>query len=165
VRHALRRNVLLALAALAVLAGIALPLDRDVPVPVQVITATPIGGAEGGAAGGASVTANGYVAARTRASDSAELPGRIADLRMSEGSTIRKGEIIATRENDDWRADLAEARAESEVAAREASRRMVTSTTNRASFSEIAFSFRVTPGLLLSGQVFAQVMGVVGALR
>jgi hypothetical protein len=84
---------------------------------------------------------------------------------MSEGSTIRKGEIIATRENDDWRADLAEARAESEVAAREASRRMVTSTTNRASFSEIAFSFRVTPGLLLSGQVFAQVMGVVGALR
>ena len=31
---------------------------------------------------------------------------------------------------------------------------MVTSTTNWASFSEIAFSFRITPGLLLSGILF-----------
>ena len=39
---------------------------------------------------------------------------------------------------------------------------VVTSTTNWASFSEIAFAFRVTPGLLLAGLVFAVVMGVVG---
>ncbi len=39
---------------------------------------------------------------------------------------------------------------------------IVTSTTNWASFSEVAFSFRVTPGLLLAGLVFAVVMGVVG---
>jgi putative ABC transport system permease protein len=39
---------------------------------------------------------------------------------------------------------------------------MVTSTTNWASFSEIAFAFRITPGLLLSGLVFALVMGLVG---
>jgi len=39
---------------------------------------------------------------------------------------------------------------------------IVTSTTNWASFSEIAFSFRVTPGLLLAGLVFAVVMGVLG---
>jgi len=39
---------------------------------------------------------------------------------------------------------------------------IVTSTTNWASFSEIAFSFRVTPGLLLTGMVFAVVMGLVG---
>jgi ABC-type lipoprotein release transport system permease subunit len=39
---------------------------------------------------------------------------------------------------------------------------VVTSTTNWASFSEIAFAFRVTPALLLSGIVFAVVMGVVG---
>jgi ABC-type lipoprotein release transport system permease subunit len=39
---------------------------------------------------------------------------------------------------------------------------MVTSTTNWSSFSEIAFSFRVTPGLLLSGFLFAVMMGVVG---
>lgn len=39
---------------------------------------------------------------------------------------------------------------------------VVTSTTNWASFSEIAFSFRVTPALLLSGMLFAVVMGVLG---
>ncbi|HVD04468.1 MAG TPA: FtsX-like permease family protein [Gemmatimonadaceae bacterium] len=39
---------------------------------------------------------------------------------------------------------------------------VVTSTTNWASFSEIAFAFRVTPKLLLSGILFAVVMGVVG---
>jgi ABC-type lipoprotein release transport system permease subunit len=39
---------------------------------------------------------------------------------------------------------------------------LVASTTNWSSFSEIAFSFRVTPGLLLAGFIFAVVMGVVG---
>ncbi|HEY5940291.1 MAG TPA: FtsX-like permease family protein [Gemmatimonadales bacterium] len=39
---------------------------------------------------------------------------------------------------------------------------IVTSTTNWASFSEIAFSFRVTPGLLLAGICFAVVMGLLG---
>jgi putative ABC transport system permease protein len=39
---------------------------------------------------------------------------------------------------------------------------LVTSTTNWASFSEIAFSFRVSPALLLAGLGFAVVMGVIG---
>jgi ABC-type lipoprotein release transport system permease subunit len=39
---------------------------------------------------------------------------------------------------------------------------VVTSTTNWVSFSEVAFSFRVTPGLLAAGLIFAVVMGVVG---
>ncbi|MFL5518835.1 MAG: ABC transporter permease, partial [Gemmatimonadales bacterium] len=39
---------------------------------------------------------------------------------------------------------------------------IVTSTTNWASFSEIAFSFRVTPALLLAGLIFALVMGTLG---
>jgi ABC-type lipoprotein release transport system permease subunit len=39
---------------------------------------------------------------------------------------------------------------------------MVTSTTNWASFSETAFAFRITPGLLLDGMVFAVVMGLLG---
>lgn len=41
---------------------------------------------------------------------------------------------------------------------------LVTSTTNWASFSEIAFAFRVTPTLLLSGMLFAVTMGIVGGL-
>jgi putative ABC transport system permease protein len=39
---------------------------------------------------------------------------------------------------------------------------VVTSTTNWASFSEIAFAFRVTPTLLLAGIIFAVAMGIVG---
>jgi ABC-type lipoprotein release transport system permease subunit len=39
---------------------------------------------------------------------------------------------------------------------------IVTSTTNWASFSEIAFSFMVTPGLMLAGLMFAVIMGVLG---
>jgi ABC-type lipoprotein release transport system permease subunit len=39
---------------------------------------------------------------------------------------------------------------------------VVTSTTNWASFSEIAFSFRITPPLLVAGMVFAIVMGMLG---
>ncbi len=39
---------------------------------------------------------------------------------------------------------------------------LVTSTTNWDSFSEIAFAFRVTPGLLFAGMVFSVVMGVIG---
>lgn len=41
---------------------------------------------------------------------------------------------------------------------------LVTSTTNWASFSEVAFAFRVTPQLLLNGMIFAVVMGIVGGL-
>jgi len=39
---------------------------------------------------------------------------------------------------------------------------VTTGTTNFATFSEVAFNFRVTPGLLLNGMVFAVVMGVIG---
>jgi ABC-type lipoprotein release transport system permease subunit len=39
---------------------------------------------------------------------------------------------------------------------------LMTSTTNWASMSEVAFAFRVTPDLLLRGVVFAAVMGLIG---
>ncbi|MCL4865807.1 MAG: ABC transporter permease, partial [Gemmatimonadales bacterium] len=41
---------------------------------------------------------------------------------------------------------------------------LVTSTTNWASFSEVAFAFRITPALLVNGMIFAVVMGVIGGL-
>jgi ABC-type antimicrobial peptide transport system permease subunit len=39
-----------------------------------------------------------------------------------------------------------------------------TGTTNWASFSEVAFQFRVTPPILAAGLVFALAMGAVGGL-
>ena len=136
-RRAVRRNLLLGLVALVLVIVGFLVWRRENAATVQVVVATPI--AAGGSAGNpgtASVTANGYVVARTRASVSAKLAGRIADLRVSEGSTLRRGEIIATLENADYqaqlaqadaalataRADLVEARATQGVAAQEAKR-------------------------------------------
>ena len=39
---------------------------------------------------------------------------------------------------------------------------VTTGTTNFATFSEVAFNFRVTPGLLLNGFIFAVFMGLIG---
>jgi putative ABC transport system permease protein len=41
---------------------------------------------------------------------------------------------------------------------------VTTGTTNFATFSELAFNFRVTPGLLLNGMIFAVLMGFIGGL-
>jgi RND family efflux transporter MFP subunit len=137
-RRALRRNVALAVVGLMIIAGGVFALRRGGAVPVQTLVAAPISssGGSGGPAGATTVTANGYVVARTRASVSAKLPGRIAELTVSEGSTIRRGQVIARLENADYqaqaaqaeaalstaRAELLEARAERDVLRREAAR-------------------------------------------
>ena len=106
VRRALGRNIVIAALALILILSAVFALRGGGAVPVQVVTVAAAGGSDGagGAGPGTSVTANGYVVARTRASVSAKLPGRIADLRVSEGSTLRRGEIIATLENADYEA-------------------------------------------------------------
>ena len=76
---------------------------------VRVAVATATGGS--GPTGGG-ISASGYVVARTKASVSAKVPGRLAYLGVSEGSMVRRGEVIARLENDDYRAavNAAEAR-------------------------------------------------------
>jgi RND family efflux transporter MFP subunit len=87
-------------------------LRRGRAVPVRVVAvAAPGGAAAGGTASSTSVTANGYVVARTRASVSAKVAGRIAYLAVSEGSVVRRGEVIARLENADYRAQLSQAEA------------------------------------------------------
>ncbi|HEX3235971.1 MAG TPA: biotin/lipoyl-binding protein [Gemmatimonadales bacterium] len=82
-------------------------------VTVETIIAAPMASGGGGTGGGGttSVTANGYVVARTRAAVSAKIPGRIASLTVDGGSNVRRGEVIARLENDDYAAAAAEARA------------------------------------------------------
>jgi RND family efflux transporter MFP subunit len=110
--RAVRRNVILGVVALILVIGGFLGWRRGSVVAVETVVAKPLD-ASGSAdnAGSSSVTANGYVVARTRASVSAKLPGRIAELRVSEGSTLKKDEIIATLENADYQAQLAQAQA------------------------------------------------------
>jgi RND family efflux transporter MFP subunit len=50
------------------------------------------------------LTASGYVVARRKAVVSAKIQGRLADLRVEEGSVVRKGETIARLESTDYEA-------------------------------------------------------------
>jgi RND family efflux transporter MFP subunit len=109
-RRALVRNVVLAAVAVVVIATALVLSRRGAVATAQVVVAT-ASGASAGAAGVASVTANGYVVARTRASVSAKLAGRLASLHVSEGSFVRRGEVIARLENADYRAQLTQATA------------------------------------------------------
>jgi RND family efflux transporter MFP subunit len=65
----------------------------------------------GGASGSSGVIANGYVVARTQASVSAKLPGRLAYLGVAEGSHVAEGQVIARLDNADYTAAVGQAEA------------------------------------------------------
>jgi len=75
---------------------------------VKLGVATATGGGTMSAEG---ISANGYVVARTKASVSAKIPGRLEYLGVTEGSKVRTGEVIARIESADFAAALAAARA------------------------------------------------------
>ena len=106
-----RRFVLLGVALAAVLAGVAF-LVSSRPRPVTTVVLETTGGAAGANAAGPTITANGYVVARTKASVAAKIAGRLAFLGVTEGSRVKKGEIIARIESAEYAAALAAARAE-----------------------------------------------------
>ena len=110
VRRAFGRNIVLALLALVII-GVVVVMARGGSVPeVQTVVAAPASGG-GDAGGSASVTANGYVVARTKAAVSAKIAGRLAWLGVSEGSFVRSGEVIARLENAEYQASVAQAEA------------------------------------------------------
>jgi HlyD family secretion protein len=109
VRRAFRTALVLAGAALVVVVAAVLWLRAQGAAPaVRVSTAALVGGAAGSSTG---VVANGYVVARTQASVSAKLPGRLAYLGVSEGSRVRQGEVIARLENAEYQAAVGQAQA------------------------------------------------------
>ncbi|MBW8769672.1 MAG: efflux RND transporter periplasmic adaptor subunit [Gemmatimonadetes bacterium] len=114
VRRALGRNLaIFTVAAVIVAVTVIVLRTRSVPT-VHVATASASTGAGGGgsATGGAtSVTANGYVVARTKASVSAKTAGRLAFLGVSEGSYVHRGEVIARLDNADYEASVSQAQA------------------------------------------------------
>ncbi len=63
----------------------------------------------GAISGGA---ANGYIVARSRAALSADAPGRVVEIRVEEGSVVKKGEIVARLYSKEFEADLRNAEAE-----------------------------------------------------
>src|SRR5258707_6688179 len=109
-RRALGRNLILfAVAVIVIAVGFFIVRARNVPT-VQVVTASTT--ADGGVSvGSTSVTANGYVVARTKASVSAKIAGRLAYLGVSEGSNVRQGDVIARLDNADYQAAVLQAQA------------------------------------------------------
>jgi RND family efflux transporter MFP subunit len=111
VRKALGRNLIIFGVALAVVVAAAFTVkSRAVPI-VQVVTAAAGAGSTAPAGGATSVTANGYVVARTKASVSAKTAGRLAFLGVSEGSYVKRGNVIARLDNADVEAAVAQAQA------------------------------------------------------
>ena len=80
----------------------------------EVETTRPTIEQSGGAAGGGApvLTASGYVVARRKAVVSAKIQGRLAELRVEEGSRVREGDILARLESDDYEAQVRRARAQ-----------------------------------------------------
>lgn len=113
VRSAFKRTLVIVALAVALIAAAVYFVRRGAAVPVETVVVTaPSGAGSGGSAGGTtSVTANGYVVARTRASVAAKIPGRLASLAVDGGSVVKKGEVIARLENADYQAAVAEAQA------------------------------------------------------
>jgi RND family efflux transporter MFP subunit len=61
-------------------------------------------------------SANGYIIARTRAALSADTPGRVVAMNVEEGSTVKKGDVVARLYSDEYAANLARAVADVTVA-------------------------------------------------
>ncbi len=57
------------------------------------------------------LTASGYVVARRKAVVSAKIQGRLADLKVEEGSVVREGDVIARLESGDYEAQIERAKA------------------------------------------------------
>src|SRR5262249_22878148 len=65
----------------------------------------------GGGSAGSGISANGYVVARTKASVSSKILGRLAWTNVTEGSQVRQGEVIARLESADFEAAVNSAQA------------------------------------------------------
>ncbi|MEO5617292.1 MAG: efflux RND transporter periplasmic adaptor subunit [Candidatus Eisenbacteria bacterium] len=100
---------MLAVLVLGAVAFGAWKLGAGGPRAVRMGTATASGGGSISADG---ISANGYVVARTKASVAARIAGRLEYLGVTEGSRLRKGEIIARIESGDFAAQLAAVRAQ-----------------------------------------------------
>ena len=108
-RRALKRNAVLTFVAVVVVGAAALWMRGASEIDVTVAMAQVVGEGQGGGIG---ITANGYVVARTKASVSSRISGRLAYLGVEEGSEVRTGDIIARLENDDYQAVVRQAQAE-----------------------------------------------------
>ena len=107
--RALRRNAILAAVVVGAVLGGSYVLRGPGGISVSVVRAEVVGCVGGQEVG---ITANGYVVARTKASVSSRISGRLEYLGVEEGSVVRRGEVLARLENAEYQAAVAQAEAE-----------------------------------------------------
>jgi HlyD family secretion protein len=108
-----RRSLLLLLPALlGLLIVYVLRARQALSTPeVTTVEARVEAGEQAAAPGAPLLTASGYVVARRKAVVSAKIQGRLASLRVEEGSRVREGDVIARLEDADFLASVERARA------------------------------------------------------
>jgi RND family efflux transporter MFP subunit len=130
----------------------ALRVQQAMAAPeVETAVASISRNAEQAEAGTPILTASGYVVARRKAVVSSKIQGRLAELRVEEGSRVRQGEVFARLESTDYEAsvqraqaavqraeaDLAEARRQLDLSERLARDKVVSSDTVDANRSKV----------------------------
>jgi HlyD family secretion protein len=114
--------LLLTPALLVILALYGLRLRQTLAgTEVETVRASKTSASAAAPAGTPLLTASGYVVARRKAVVSAKIQGRLADLKVEEGSQVREGDVIARLESADYeaqvqRAEAAVARAQADLA-------------------------------------------------
>jgi HlyD family secretion protein len=103
-------TVAVVLVAVAVLGWRARTAFAATAVDTVAPTVEQIGGS--GQAGTPLLTASGYVVARRKAVVSAKIQGRLAELRVEEGSRVSHNQILARLESDDYEAQVTRSRAQ-----------------------------------------------------
>jgi RND family efflux transporter MFP subunit len=151
-RRSWRWPVLLLVPAILLLGVLyALRARQALSVPEVVTARAEVTAGGGRAPGAAMLTASGYVVARRKAVVSAKIQGRLADLRVEEGSRVKAGELIARLESSDYEAarlrsraaigraeaDLEEARRQSALSDRLASEKVVSTDARDAAASRV----------------------------
>jgi HlyD family secretion protein len=131
------------------------------------------------------LTASGYVVARRKAVVSSKIQGRLAELRVEEGSRVRQGEVFARLESTDYEAsvqraqatvqraeaDLAEAQRQLDLSERLAKDKVVSADTVDANRSKVRIAeaqvaqnladLRFSQASLANTQIRAPFTGVV----
>jgi RND family efflux transporter MFP subunit len=102
----------LVLALLLVVGSVFAWRARTAFAATEVETTRPVIEQGGGGGGSPLLTASGYVVARRKAVVSAKIQGRLAELRVEEGSHVRENDILARLESDDYEAQVQRARAQ-----------------------------------------------------
>jgi HlyD family secretion protein len=107
-----RWPLLLLLPVVLVLGGLyAWRLKQALSAPEVRTTTAVVSRTVAPSAGTPVLTASGYVVARRKAVVSAKIQGRLAELRVEEGSVVRDGELLARLESLDYEASVQRARA------------------------------------------------------